>query len=316
LRAPPNGLEADALTEPLFARWNFEVSAAEYAPVGGGSYHWIVTDPAGERRFVTVDDLEGKPWLGDRAFDGLRAAFDTAVTLRSAGLDFVLAPIATSDGSSVIRIDPPYTLAAFPFVEGRAGDFGVYDASERTALVPMLAALHSATPTARRLDLALPGRGELDEALSELDRPWDAGPLGEPARELLTCHAAGIVELLTLYDRLTPGQEGWVVTHGEPHGANLIAMRDGHLLIDWDTVAVAPHERDLWMLVDDDPAAARRYEDATGRAIDPQASDFFRLRWDLADLASFTDRLRSPHSETADTRWALAGLNVVLGRER
>jgi spectinomycin phosphotransferase len=179
----------------------------------------------------------------------------------------------------------------------------------------MLTALHSATPTARRLDLALPGRSDLDEALGELDRPWDAGPLGEPARELLTRHAAGIVELLTLYDRLAPGPEGWVVTHGEPHGGNLIATREGHLLIDWDTVAVAPRERDLWMLVDDDPDAARRYEDATGRAIDPQAIDFFRRRWDLADLASFTDRLRSPHSETADTRWALAGLNVVLGRE-
>jgi spectinomycin phosphotransferase len=194
----------------------------------------------------------------------------------------------------------------FPFVEGRAGDFGTYTDAERAALVPMLAALHRATTGARRLDLALPGRAQLDGALAALDRPWDAGPHAEAARELLARNAGAVAALLSLYDRLTPGPDGWVVTHGEPHGGNLISTSDGLMLIDWDTVALAPRERDLWMLAD-------AGEDLH---VDRDAIDFFRLRWDLADLASFTDLLRSPHADTADTRWALHGLNVVLGRER
>jgi hypothetical protein len=35
-----------------------------YAPVGGGSYHWVVTVDPGEQWFVTVDDLDDKGWLG------------------------------------------------------------------------------------------------------------------------------------------------------------------------------------------------------------------------------------------------------------
>ena len=67
VRALPEGIEARDLTGPLAEGWGFDVEAAEYAPVGGGSYHWVVRDPHGERRFVTVDDLDRKPWFaGDR----------------------------------------------------------------------------------------------------------------------------------------------------------------------------------------------------------------------------------------------------------
>jgi spectinomycin phosphotransferase len=306
LRSLPDALELGALIDPLSERWGFEVAASEYAPLGGGSYHWIVTDPAGNRRFITVDDLERKPWPGDRVFEALRDAFDTAIALHGEGLAFVLAPIPTEDGASVIRVSTRYTLAVFPFVEGRAGDFGAYSDSERAALVPMLEALHGSKLEAAPLDLGLPGRSELEHALGAAGNPWDAGPHAEAARELLVRHARGIAELLSLYDRLSPGPEGWVVTHGEPHGGNLISTAEGHFLIDWDTVAFAPPERDLWMLAD---AGEELHADRN-------AIDFFRLRWDLADLASFVALLRSPHRDTADTRWALQGLNVVLGRER
>jgi thiamine kinase-like enzyme len=40
----------------------------------------------------------------------------------------------------------------------------------------------------------------------------------------------------------------WVVTHGEPHPANVIRTPGGLKLIDWDTVQLAPAERDLWMV--------------------------------------------------------------------
>jgi spectinomycin phosphotransferase len=319
----PDELELDAVIEPLADGWDFDVTTAEYAAIGGGSYHWIVTDPTGEQRFVTVDDLDRKPWLGDTpssVFVGLGRAFDTAVALRETGLEFVLAPVRAGDGASVTRIGPRYTLAVFPFVKGEAGRFGEYRPSDRAALVPMLAELHRATPTsgARRLDLALAGRAWLEQALSELDRVWDTGPLAEPARKLLARHAPEVAELLALADRLsaeiTP--DGWVVTHGEPHAANLIETANGHLLIDWDTVALAPPERDLWMLVDDDAGAGSRYEGATARRLDSAALDFFRLMWDLSDLVGFTNVMRSPHGDNADTRKAYEALTVVLGGYR
>jgi spectinomycin phosphotransferase len=100
----------------------------------------------------------------------------------------------------------------------------------------------------------------------------------------------------------------WVVTHGEPHGGNLMRVGESYVLVDWDTVALAPPERDLWMLVDDDEEAAKGYAEATGRELDAAAMSFFRLRWDLADVASFSDLLRSPHEQTEDTEWAYDAL--------
>jgi spectinomycin phosphotransferase len=73
------------------------------------------------------------------------------------------------------------------------------------------------------------------------------------------------------------------------------------VLVDWDTVALAPQERDLWML-----------GESTDQEVDEAAMDFFRLAWDLGDLAAFTHELRIPHSENADTTKALAGIEYCL----
>jgi hypothetical protein len=322
--APPAELETSVLRALLADGWGFDVAAADYAPVGGGSYHWIVDEVNGMRRFVTVDDLDRKPWLGETresTFDGLRRAFETAVALRNGGLEFVLAPIPTACGETVLRAGPRYTIALFPFVGGQAGRYGHYDAATRAAVVSMLAALHAATPAvasvARRVDLNLPGRDRLEEALGELGETWSGGPFSEPARQALSRHASDVNELLALADRLASEvarrSSNWVVTHGEPHAANVMRSGEGEVLVDWDTVALAPPERDLWILVDDvADEGTIRYAEATGHQLDQVAIDFFRLRWDLADIAAFTDVLRSPHHRNEDTAKACAGLTELV----
>jgi spectinomycin phosphotransferase len=270
-----------------------------------------------------VDDLDRKPWLGDAraaVFDGLSRSFDTAVALREHGLDFVVAPLRSECGATVLRTGPRYTVALFPFVAGQAGRFGTYDPSERAALVRLIAALHDATAevasVARTIDLDLSGRDRLEAALRSLGEPWDGGPFAEQARDALARHESDVSELLALFDRLAGEVEGrrgdWVVTHGEPHAGNLIRTGEGHVLVDWDTVALAPPERDLWMLAGDDADAAAAYSAAAGRRPDRVALDFFRLTWDLADLAAFADVLRSPHEHSADTAKAYDALTVCV----
>jgi spectinomycin phosphotransferase len=323
VRALPDDFEAGALIGPLADGWGFEVESSEYAAVGGGSYHWTVSDADGTRGFVTVDDLDRKPWLGDTrtsVFDGLRRAFDTAAALRDAGLGFVVAPIPTGRGETVLRIGPRHTIALFPFVAGPAGRFGRYESAERAAVLTMLAELHAATPAvatvAHSIDLELPGRDQFEASLGDLDETWSGGPFSEPARELLAQHARYVAELLALADRLAVDvapPSTWVVTHGEPHAGNVIRTEERHVLVDWDTVALAPPERDLWMLVGDSGEEATGYSEATGRELDDVALDFFRLRWDLNDLAAFTDELRSPHRDSPDTAKAFDALTYYLG---
>jgi spectinomycin phosphotransferase len=319
MRALPEGLETSALVSVLAEGWSFDVDAADYAAVGGGSYHWVVTDHEGRRGFVTVDDLDWKPWLGETresVYEGLRRAFDTAVALRDSGLEFVVAPIPDGSGESLRRLGPRYTIALFPFVAGRAGQFGRYEPTERAAFLTMLDELHRATPAvvsvANSTDFAIPGRAELEAALRDLDEPWTGGPFSERARQAVAGHVSDIVELLALGDRLAADVAArgsdWVVTHGEPHGGNVMSIGDRHVLVDWDTVALAPPERDFWMLVDDHEEA-----EAVARGLDPVALSCFRLRWDLSDLASFTHQLRSPHAESEDTLKAYDALIYYVG---
>ena len=319
MRALLEDVETSAVLDEVADGWGLDVDSADYAAVGAGSYHWVVNDRNGTRSFVTVDDLDLKPWLADTresVFDGLRRAFDTAAALRAGGLSFVVAPIPANSGETVRRLGPRHTIALFPFVDGQAGRYGHYDSAARAAVVRMLAELHQATPTVGSLagssGLDLPGRRQIEAGLQELNQTWLGGPFSEPARQALAAHASDVAELLALADRLAADVAGrgdkWVVTHGEPHAANVMRTGESHVLVDWDTVALAPAERDLWMVVDDTGDEAAIYADATGHEVDQVAVNFFRLTWDLRDLATYIEVLRAPHSRNEDTVQALEGL--------
>ena len=316
MRAPPDGVSEREVVAAVAEGWGLDVAGAEYAPVGGGSYHWRV-DGDGRRWFVTVDDLDRKGWLGadrEAVFAGLRAAFDAALGLRDGcGLEFVLGPVPSLDGESLRWVGPRHSVAVFPLVEGSVVSSGQgLTPGAGGELGRMLARLHATPPVARPCALQPPERGDLERAMDELDREWAGGPLAEPARALLARGAAGVRRLLETFDDLAArvaarGVEP-VVTHGEPHAGNVLRTPGGGLLlIDWDTVGLGPPERDLW-LVDADARS--------GRDVDPDAMRLYELRWWLNDISSYLAVLRRPHIRTADTEHALRVLGTLTPSPR
>lgn len=316
---PPPGTFGDRdLLAALTAHWGLHADRVRYLPKGAGSYHWVTAARGRPEYFVTVDDLDTKPWLGDQrwvTFGGLRAAYDTARVLADeAGLPSVVGPLRARDGSVIVRLSDQYTVAVFPFVEGTAGRWGADVPPDwRTALLGQLAALHQATgvvaaPLGRR-PLDLPERPLLTAALAALGRRWEGGSLAEPARRALADHAGTVTgwlaELDDLAQELRAAPAELVITHGEPHPGNLIMTSRGLRLIDWDTVALALPERDLWMLDDGPDGAFGRYAELTSRSVNPAAVSFFRLAWTLSDIASFAAMFRLPHQQTRwiDQKW-------------
>jgi spectinomycin phosphotransferase len=170
----------------------------------------------------------------------------------------------------------------------------------------------------RTEDFALPSRSELLDALRDLDRPWTSGPFAERTRQLLRRSVAGLQRLLRQYDELAAeagkSTDAWVVTHGEPHGANVIRDARGNaLLVDWDTTLLAPRERDLRFVLDDDLTGWEEYRDEAGAApLDERALRLYRLGWDLADIAIYTRDFRRAHDETEDTVVAWESLTGYL----
>jgi len=322
VRSPLERVSAAAITDAVTSGWELRFDEFRYLPEGGGAYHWVGRAGA-TRWFVTCDDLDTKPWLGtDRntVFERLSAAYAATMALREAGADFVVAPMASATGAPAERVDERHCVSVLAYIDGSPGRWGESLANDECEqLVTMLARLHASATTgppviSREVDI--PGRQSLELALDELAIPWDAGPLSVDTRDALTTHARGLTEALEEFDRLASNvgalEPCMALTHGEPHPGNLIRSAGDLLLVDWDTIAVARPERDLWMLAEVDVALLDRYRDLTGIAADSNALRAFRLVWALSDLAIFTAQLRGEHGGGADDQRALAGLRSIL----
>jgi spectinomycin phosphotransferase len=315
VRSAPEDLAPASIAQALAEGWGLHAASMQYVPEGGGSHHWQVVDRWGQRHFVNVDDLDNKDWIADArdaVFHGLASALRTAATLRDeAGLTFVVSPIPTLDGDLLRRLDQRYAVSVNPYLAGRSFAFGPYtDPHLRDRALDMISALHAATPAVRgAAPLHTPGfagRRDLDAFLVDPDRPWHAGPYAEPARRALASQTRELSQLVVGFDRIVDSTAllptDLVITHGEPHPANLMAVDGSLFLIDWDTVALARPERDLSLIVPSPGDGLDRYQEATGRTVDPDVITLYRLRWYLDDLASAIRLFRNSHLDTADTR--------------
>jgi len=105
-----------------------------------------------------------------------------------------------------------------------------------------------------------------------------------------------------------------VLTHGEPHPGNTMLTAGGWRLIDWDTVLIAPPERDLWSLDPGDGSVLGAYAEATGVTPVPGLLELYRLGWDVKDMAYDTARLLRPHTGTVDDAKTWEGLRTLIRR--
>lgn len=311
----PADLPCELVGELLRRHWGLATTRVEYAPVGFGSHHWIATGPEDRRWFVTADHLaSGGGWLGGDAEDlaaALTAAARTTRALADAGYEFAHAGVPDRKGVLARRVLPDWVMQLFPYLDGWSTGYGSWkEPAERRRIAGIVGRLHAATPPAgvRRWELAVPGRAQLREALDDLDRPWSGGPYTEPVRELLRGTGPSIRARFDRFDELAREIEAspdpWVVTHGEPHTANVIRSDDGRMcLVDWDTVALAPRERDLVTVLEgtDDPEVLAAYQRAAG-PVTPRAGalELFELWWALAEVCGYVKLFRQPHAETVD----------------
>jgi spectinomycin phosphotransferase len=315
----PQDLDRAVLADALRRHWSITAERLDYVPIGFGSHHWEAIGADGSRWFVTADNLESRAGrLPNDVLVALNRAFATAVALRDqAALEFVLAPITSAQGATLERIGPRYTMHVEPFIDGTAGEDGEFQhPDERLEVATLVGRVHAASAVlpnglARREDFALSGRAELEAALTAPDLPWGPGPFAEQARELLRGNADGVRKRLCTYDRVAArilaDPVGWVVTHGEPHSANVVRdAAGGLLLVDWDTALIGPPERDLWMVLDADMTGWDEYHAVThADRPNEEILSLYEERWALAEICEYATLFRQSHNESADTRAAL-----------
>jgi spectinomycin phosphotransferase len=297
VREPPVGVaDADVLAA-VGRHWDDEIHRVEHLPVGFGAHHWAAYAGERPRLFVTLDRLEPK-----RTAERLEAAYAGAVALHDAGLEFVLASVPTREGRLTVALAHG-ALSCTPWREGRPD--GPLDVTWTTNA---LRRLHAADPP-RDLPPWQPlVAADLAETTAALTgEPWGPGPYAERARDAVRRHLDDLARWTARYHHLAEvaRDHTWVATHGEPDNGNQLLTVDGRVLVDWESLKLAPCELDLRTLVD---AGAE-----TGA--DPEMLELFDLEWRLDEVGQYAGWFAAPHSGTADDEIAFGGLLHELERE-
>jgi hypothetical protein len=320
---PPPALADGDLTERIEQAWAVAVASLEYRPVGFGSHHWVATDDLGVRHFVTVDELGSDSRTGNEVSTlglHLRAALSAALDLHSLGCRFVVAPRRTTAGDPLIQFDG-YAIALFPFIEGHSFSFEEsFGPADRERVLELVVALHGMpigvihAPAADRF--VVPWLDQLGQS-TDADAGSN-GPHAAAVSRLLIDNEAEIRRLTARYQALVSRYQSdpgpLVVTHGEIHPGNVMATPTGWMIVDWDTILLAPPERDLWNLAQGDASVLRSYAEATGTVPCAWLVELYGIRWDLTEIASFAAQFRKRHEDTEDSRKALDVLRSVVER--
>jgi spectinomycin phosphotransferase len=300
----PQTVTDEMISMTVRDNWLADVREVSYLPVGFGAFHWRVRSGAGRSLFVTLDQLAPR-----HTAESLENAYAGAAALAAADLGFIVPPLRSWSGPHTVNVGDG-SLSVTEWVEGRTPTAGeALEPRHIDEIVESLHTLHRADPPAglRRwrpcVDAEFPHRIE-DLAAA----PWAAGPLGEVARvaviEGLVAISRGTSRYLELANVAREHEDSWVATHGEPHHANQINTASGLKLVDWESLMVAPRERDLVDLVES--AGADRLD------VDSRLIELFVLEWRLAEVAEYTRWFSSPHTGNADDHTALQGLHEEL----
>ncbi|MEV6149597.1 hypothetical protein AB0L53_04580 [Nonomuraea sp. NPDC052129] len=126
---------------------------------------------------------------------------------------------------------------------------------------------------------------------------WNAGPFGEDARRLIVESAESIAGWASRYTELAEKAlaafDRWVPTHGEPHHANQLLTDSGLVLVDWESFALAPPERDLLNLPEHDRRALGG---------EPEMIELFELEWRLTEIREYARWFQAPHTGSENDR--------------
>jgi spectinomycin phosphotransferase len=224
-------------------------------------------------------------------------------------LEFVVACLPARSG----RFTVPFAhgaLSATPWApDPRAGDGGFPHRALAETSAGQLSRLHGATPPD-----CLPVWQPLVPAdfaatlATRVRTPWVSGPFGERARSALHRHLDDVLRWTAAYHRLAEDARArpWVPTHGEPHTRNLLLTATGPVLVDWESLKLAPRERDLRPLV------------ASGHAdlVQPHGPmlEMFDLEWRLDEISQYSDWFEAAHTGNESDEVALGGLISELAR--
>ncbi|MFF2554597.1 phosphotransferase [Nocardia sp. NPDC058058] len=294
----PEFITDEAISHAVATHWLPEISDISYLPWGFGAHHWRVIG-RDTTVFVTLDQLAPRHTAAS-----LEAAYAGAATLAASGLTAVCAPTPTHSGQFTVGIGAG-ALSVTPWLQGHSPtEAQAREPGHVREVALALDELHRAAPPAGlRSWTPQVGAGFADELRTHTAEPWTSGPLAEQARLALTTHLSAVRDWTDRYLELSQTalsqRDSWVPTHGEPHNDNQVVTPEGIRLVDWESLTLAPRERDYADLPSPPPNLPPP---------DPAMLELFTLDWRLSEIAEYARWFAAPHTGTEDDHTAFSGL--------
>lgn len=297
MREAPAGVTEGEVLTAVRRHWDAGIDRVEHLPVGFGAHHWAAYGAGRARLFVTLDGLGPRHTTAT-----LEAAYAGALRLHAAGLEFVLASLPTRGGTLTTPLADG-ALSCTPWRDGETDD--AVDLAWTTAALDRLHTTPPPPGIPRWEPLVEADFADATAALTA--RAWGPGPYADAARDAVRRHLGDLARWTARYHHLAEvaRDHAWVATHGEPGSHNQLVTGDGRLLVDWESLRLAPAERDLRTLAD---------EGAETHA-DPELLELFDLEWRLDEISQYAAWFSAPHAGTADDEIAFGGLLEELERE-
>lgn len=258
-------------------------------------------------RITTVDNIPY--FLKLRSGDFEKTSILLPKFLSEQGIRQVIAPLTTNTGALWAGLDR-FAAVLYPFVAGQ----NAYDLKMQPhhwqVFGTTLRRLHAVTlPPA--LTRALPRetftnqwRETVKTYLARLDKVQFVDPIALETAAVLKTEQGVILDLVERAERLAQVVQTYplefVVCHADIHAGNILLTSDDHFyIVDWDTLLLAPKERDLmylgacllgeWLSPQEEEAA---FYAAYGQTqIDQNLLAYFRYERIVQDIAAFCEEL-------------------------
>jgi len=298
---PPEDVRDADVLHVVRRHWLPAATAATHLAVGFGAHHWAIddgrADDGGRRLFVTLDGAVSR-----HSAASLEATYAAAAALARAGVPGVWPPIPSRWGPFTVPLGSG-RLSVTRWLDGRHPS-----AEDAVEIGSILAVLHRTPAPLGVVEWAPAVDADLPEVLrTRTATPWTAGPFGEQARAAVLARLDDIGTWTRRYVELAAHalehRSTWVLTHGEPGAHNQLVTAGGRWLLDWESLAVTPRERDLHAVpgMDGMPPA------------DEEMIELFALDWRLSEIELYARQLSGPHTDSTDDRTALDDLLDELG---
>jgi spectinomycin phosphotransferase len=309
----PTDLSDDQLRGCLQADYGLALAQLAFLPLGAdvNTAVYRAVDVAGAPYFVKAR----------------RGAFDAALALvpqllRERGVAHVIAPLPNRAGALWTQL-AGFTVTLSPFVEGKDGVERPLTDAQWVAFGATLRTLHSLelpdelraglpnetyAPVWRDMVRMFQARAEAER----FDEPV-AGRLAELLRAKRAVVSALVERAEQLADALAARAPQQLLCHADIHAFNVLTDAEGAFyVVDWDTLMLAPKERDLmfvgggiggvWNTAREE---ALFYQGYGPTEIDQEALAYYRYERIAEDIASYCEQLLLSDAGGADRAQSL-----------